>query len=523
MALELIRDMIKIDQVMGEEMTQAVVEEDIVVPDSKPDIHKVLSINGEVLVTDKKALDNRIEVDGVVNVKILYASPEGDQPLYYMEGNFGVAQHIDMLGVESRMDAEIITEIEHIDYAVVNSRKLNVKCVLNFSGKVSDRSQIDVIKEIKGVQDIQVLKDYIEVSDIVGENTSHTTVRQEFELPADKPRVREILKTDVTVGERDSRITEDRVNVQGIINVNTLYIGEDDENSINHVRYQIPFSNYIEIPGIAPGMRDRIRYSVEDFYSTVKENVEGEKSIIEYEVVVKAEGKVERNQQMEVMVDAYSPSLQMDVRKSNLKLKKPLDSIIEDINLKEEIDLPAECPDIEEICDVESTPVLTDFGVSDGLLIIEGLLMVKILYITGNVEERVYIHEDEIPFRYSMELPDEDYQMDIGVNLYMEDLQHRLLDADLVEIRGRIKTEVEISQTFDKEVMVDVEEIEGEKYPEASIVVYVVQSRDSLWSIAKKYNTTVEELVKINDIVEPDSLVPGQKLIISKIVKYKLS
>jgi len=523
MSLELERGMIRIEQVMGEEMTQAVVEEDIVVPDSKPDIQKVLSINGEVVITDKQVLDNRVEVNGVINTRILYASPEGDQPLYYMEGNFGVMQQIDVPGVESRMDTEVHAEIEHIDFTLVNSRKLNVKCVLNFSGKVSDRSQIDVIKEIRGVQDVQVLKDYIEVSDIVGENSSHTTVRQEFELPADKPPVREILKTDVTVGQRDSRITEDRVNIQGIINISTLYIGEDEENSINHVKYQIPFSNYIEIAGIMPGMKDVMRYSAEDYYSTVKENAEGQKNIIEHEVVVKAEGKVETTQQMEVMVDAYSPSLQLNVRKSNLKLRKSMDNIIEDINVKEEIDLPEECPEIEEICDVEATPLLTDFEISEGFLIIEGLLVVKMLYITDSIDEKVYIHEDEIPFRHSIELPGGNYQMDIDVDLYMEDLQYRSLDADLVEIRGRIKTQVEISQTFDKEVMIDVEEEEGEKYPEANIVVYVVQPGDSLWNIAKKYNTTIEELVKINDIEDPDVLIPGEKLIISRVVKYKLS
>jgi LysM repeat protein len=70
----------------------------------------------------------------------------------------------------------------------------------------------------------------------------------------------------------------------------------------------------------------------------------------------------------------------------------------------------------------------------------------------------------------------------------------------------------------------DVEETEeGEKNPGASIVVYVVQPEDTLWKIAKKFNTTIEELVKINSIEEPDKLVSGQKLIISRTIKYQLS
>ena len=37
---------------------------------------------------------------------------------------------------------------------------------------------------------------------------------------------------------------------------------------------------------------------------------------------------------------------------------------------------------------------------------------------------------------------------------------------------------------------------------------------DTLWNLAKKYNTTIEELVKINDIENPDVIIVGQKLII---------
>ncbi|MBA1334817.1 MAG: hypothetical protein HPY66_0437 [Firmicutes bacterium] len=524
MALELVRDLIRIDQVMGEEVTQAMVEGDVVVPDSKPDVDKILSVNGWVVITDKEVVEDRIILEGAVNVKTLYISREGDQPLYYMEGSFGFTQQIELSGINSRMDAEVHAEIEHLDCTTVNSRKLNAKCVLNFSGKVVDRSQIDVIKDVKGVQDIQVLRDYVEVSDTIGENSSHATVRQEFQIPADQPAVKEILKTDVVIGEREERIAEDRLNVHGVLKITTLYVGEGEDSSINTVKYQIPFSHYVDIPGAIPGMSQRVKYSIEDFYSTVRENEEGLRRNIEYEVVVKAEGKVEAVQQMEILVDAYSPTVNLNVRKSSLKLKKTLDSIVEEIVVKEEIDLPGNCPGVVEVCDIEAVPVLTDFGISDDCIVIEGLLCVKVLYVTENYEYKLYLYEDEIPFRHTAELPEYGCQMDVDVDLYLEDFQYRTLSPDLLEIKGRVKVQANVSKSFSKEVLMDVEEAaEAEVRPGASIVVYVVQPGDTLWKVAKKYSTTIEELVKINELEEPDKLVPGQKLIISRTVKYQLS
>ena len=45
-----------------------------------------------------------------------------------------------------------------------------------------------------------------------------------------------------------------------------------------------------------------------------------------------------------------------------------------------------------------------------------------------------------------------------------------------------------------------------------SILPYRVQPGDSLASIAKRYNVTVEQLMKWNDIKDPNILTVGQQL-----------
>jgi LysM repeat protein len=50
--------------------------------------------------------------------------------------------------------------------------------------------------------------------------------------------------------------------------------------------------------------------------------------------------------------------------------------------------------------------------------------------------------------------------------------------------------------------------------PEGGGKYYVVQPGDSLSKIAKKHGTTVDELVKLNDIKDPKLIHPGQKLIL---------
>ena len=49
-----------------------------------------------------------------------------------------------------------------------------------------------------------------------------------------------------------------------------------------------------------------------------------------------------------------------------------------------------------------------------------------------------------------------------------------------------------------------------------SLVIYSVQHNDSLWKIAKKFNTTIEDIVELNEIDNPDVLQIGRKLLIPK-------
>jgi LysM repeat protein len=46
----------------------------------------------------------------------------------------------------------------------------------------------------------------------------------------------------------------------------------------------------------------------------------------------------------------------------------------------------------------------------------------------------------------------------------------------------------------------------------ANAKYYVIQSGDTLGSVAAKYNTTVDELMTLNPGVDPSALQPGQRL-----------
>ena len=48
----------------------------------------------------------------------------------------------------------------------------------------------------------------------------------------------------------------------------------------------------------------------------------------------------------------------------------------------------------------------------------------------------------------------------------------------------------------------------------SSINIYIVKPGDSIWKIAKKYKTSMENIIKINKLENPDIIDIGQKILI---------
>ena len=55
------------------------------------------------------------------------------------------------------------------------------------------------------------------------------------------------------------------------------------------------------------------------------------------------------------------------------------------------------------------------------------------------------------------------------------------------------------------------------------MVIYFVKPGDTIWKIAKKFKSTIDDIVRVNGIEDPDKIYPGQQLYIPKYVKKKVA
>lgn len=523
MSVGLVKENLRLDRMIGSENIQALVESDIVVPDSKPDIHNILSAEGKVNISDKEIIQGKIVVDGSVDYKVLYTSNDPDKLLHSMNASTSFTQNIEMDNIDSMMVPEVNHNIEHIDFGIMNERKLSIQTVINLGGKVFKTEEIDIVQEVEGIDDVQALKDNISYDNLVGNNSSQTVIRESFELAEDNAEIAEILEANANAVVTEKKVTDNKVIIGGNLNLNMIYTTEEPRNPIHEVKHEIPFNHFIEVPRAENNMDCKVEVNVNEIFTDLKQDLNEENKVYDVEAVLKANVMVHNNVEKEVLLDAYSPSRKLNLQTSKLKFLKSIGKNSSNAVIKETIDTPSEYPSIFKVVTVKARPMVTDYKLIDNKNIIEGFIDTNVLYMADNEEMEVYSYNQEIPFRHYVEMEGMNEEMTADVKLDIDNIDYVAINSKQVEAKFNLHAYSEVSKEHEMEVLVNVEDL-GEVTEDdnrASITVYFVQEGDGLWDIAKRYNTTVKEILDTNDIANLEEVNPGDKIIIQKNYEYK--
>jgi LysM repeat protein len=107
--------------------------------------------------------------------------------------------------------------------------------------------------------------------------------------------------------------------------------------------------------------------------------------------------------------------------------------------------------------------------------------------------------------------------MDAAVDKSVDHVGFNLLSDREIELRFLISFNTTVVAENAVDIITDakLEDVDRSVIDNMpSMTIYVVSKGDSLWSIAKRYNTSIEDILEVNDIADPDVIYPGQKLVI---------
>ncbi len=139
---------IQVEQVLGANMEQRVVEFDMTVPDPKPSIEQVIDVFvKDVCIKSVDVIPNKVIVRGKLEVKVLYVADLPSQPVHAFEREQRWTRDIVVEGAMPDMKATADVLVEYIDYDFHrrhNDRKVHITIVLKVWTRVVTTTEMDV-------------------------------------------------------------------------------------------------------------------------------------------------------------------------------------------------------------------------------------------------------------------------------------------------------------------------------------------------------------------------------------------
>lgn len=508
MSIELNKDVLKIEEMRGREESQILVETEVYLGQSKPAISKLLWADGNVDILSTKVIRDRVIVSGVVKFKVVYSGEE-DNAIYTIDSNADFKEEIEIPDITEEMSAVVSSNIEYIEEEIVDEKKLVLKALVALDTKVEEMNNVEIIKAMSQKEYLQTKKEKIKYKEVQAKEVSYAFVKESIEIGEDSPEIGEILKISMTSYEEESTVVDDRIILSGIVLPKIIYYGED---TISTLEKEIHFNHFIEMPGAIADSNSEINMEVIEGTWDIVENDEGELKIIDIEIKVRISGVSFIENEKELIVDAYSTNEKLDIQRETINLIEDMGSF----DHKEKIFKELQEYNIDEIYDISGYPTVIDKRIENNQMQIEGVFALQIIYLEDESLD-IKTLKDEIAYSYSMPLEEEGIGVLVDIDLSVESIKADS-SKNPINLEAIIKHKIKLSRNRLLSLVKEVDET-GEiidKREGPSITIYIVQNGDVLWDIAKRYNTTVEEILEANDNISSDNIMPGEKIIIEK-------
>ena len=500
----------------GKEMAdQFYLDEDFNVPDMKRDVQRIILSEGKIHIEDMKRVENYVRVTGELIFKVLYVTDEGETKITSLDGKIPFEE---MVYTDEEPLENIFVKCINTDLTVnvIHSRKLNIKAV------------VDMKLSSDGQQEEEILTDASDTISLYKKYTEHPVLRlytikkdtyrikEEITIGGTKETIGALLWSDAVNRRLDTRIGSDEVILQGEL----LFFGfyESMDGKVDWIEQTVPYQGKISCYGVQDHMYHQIYPDIRDISIDVRMDEDGEMRIIGVEATLEVRVIIYEEEKMKILEDIYSLEKKCGPVRKEKNFEKLLMQNHSKCKIVERLSLPEIKDDILQICHSSARIQIDQTEIQEKGLFIEGILHVNFMYVKPDDVIPFDVWQGMVPFSYLLESNETDEAMSYDLLGTVEQLSIGLLGSEEVEIkavlaiRSFLKSPVNFSDITDISYLPnDLKEQENA----AGIIGYIVKDGDKLWDLAKKYNTTMESIMEVNNLEHPE-LKCGQKMLIFK-------
>lgn len=504
MLIEAKKNNLCVNQLLEEKTQTIMIETDCIIPDSKPDILSVMSTNGTVCMYKKEIQEKKVKIEGCIDTYIMYIADSQDGGIRGMNTNIDFSEVLSMEKAKEGLSQDTNVELKSIECKVLNGRKISLRAMVEVSIRLYSNENIQVMEDIEDIQGLQVLKEHMDIQSLVGEGMTKAYAKDTVSIE-NTENLAEIMKAEFGISNKEVKISYNKVLVKADIVAKFVYLTE--ENQIKSVTRNIPVMGFIDMQNVEEHHVCETKIEIKNIL--VKPNNAEEHSVF-VEVEVEMNCKVYEEKEVQLIQDVYSPlqKLEFTQKRVNLIARKLWLRDICNIRQKQTIEGIGQ----REILDVSMRPNIAKQTIRDGDISYEGTVEVGML-VRNTAIQSIEVQKQELPFEFTLQHQGVKEQSMVETQIEIKWEEMVIVSENEIEMKIDLGIEASVQNKGSISIMENMQVEETREVLPTSMVIYYAKPEDTLWEIAKRFHSTVEEIQKMNTLAEGETIARRQLFI----------
>ena len=223
---------------------------DMVVPDSLPDIDRIVLCSADVMMRSKQCSGGAVTVSGGIHADVLYCAQEDPEPRR-LEVYLPFTVKTDAPDVSDDAQIQFRAWIRSADARMINSRKISV-CV-NFGCELQayQPDEITLYQPPEVPENIQLRCCEYPMDFVVDAGEKPFRMTEEVQLPATNPLGDLVLCCKPELEITEQRLAGNKAAFKGLAHISLLYMDENGNPIPFETRF--PFSQFCELGAVYDG------------------------------------------------------------------------------------------------------------------------------------------------------------------------------------------------------------------------------------------------------------------------------
>ena len=513
---------LKVKAIVQKLETDIFIEEDILVPDIKPDLKKILSIEGNAFLSSKEIQvgqddGDSIRITGEADLHTLYLPEEKENEEVISIIRSRLPFKTDWQVTASPMsNISLVPKIDKIEYTIINERKFRAKVTITLYLYEYAEKNLELFEGIRN-QELELMKEKVQVSHAALQKQEVIDISEKLNLKEGSPKPVKILNSHIRVVENHRQITSEKIVINANIIANILYLGEEEgEEEKRSQPYffqgKTDFTQFILMDQEEKPARSKVSFNSKELNLKIDED-EGNFLL---EGTIDTSVEIVTNLEKEIVTDLYHCSRDTSYDFTEKKAEAVIDTGAAEVSVREILSIPDASGRADRVIYINGHVKEQKNTVQQGRVLAEGILEVCVICFCEE-KNRAFSVKQDVPFRGTMEIAAAGENMEAESYTEIKDMWFDKISGKQIEINASLKIETAVIQKKEIKLIKNPCFVESKetKRPSA-MAIYVARKADKLWDIGKKYKIPVKNLKEVNQLEKESDIKEGTRLLIVK-------